>query len=61
MQDKTTHYLQICLWISGILLFVLGFIKAEIIKFDPWKSAVETLVLGGVAVGVGYCISLIFD
>jgi len=34
-------------------LFVLGYLKAKIVKENPLKSALEILVLGGIATAVG--------
>lgn len=34
-------------------LFLLGYIKAKIVKVDPLKSAVEIAILGGITTGIG--------
>lgn len=34
-------------------LFILGFLKAHIVKVNPWHSAIEILLLGGAATAVG--------
>src|SRR3990167_8685285 len=34
-------------------LFVLGFIKAKLVKVNPLKSALEIFVLGGLATAIG--------
>ena len=60
-QDQTSHYLYICLGIAAAMFFALGYAKAAIVKFNPWKSALETLVLGAIAVGAGYAVGLIFE
>lgn len=41
-------------------LFVLGYIKARIVKVNPLKSALEILVLGGFATIVGVIVGRIF-
>ncbi len=40
--------------ISALIgLFVLGFMKAKLVKVNPLKSAFEILVLGGIATTIG--------
>lgn len=34
-------------------LFILGYLKAHIVKVNPFKSALEILILGGIATAVG--------
>jgi predicted membrane protein (TIGR00267 family) len=34
-------------------LFILGFIKAKIVKVNPLKSAIEILLLGGATTAIG--------
>lgn len=34
-------------------LFVLGFLKAKLVKVNPIKSAMEILILGGIATTIG--------
>jgi len=41
-------------------LFVLGFIKAHIVKVNPLKSAIEILILGGAATLIGLVVGHIF-
>lgn len=41
-------------------LFILGFIKAKIVKVNPFKSAVEIFILGGVATLIGLIVGKIF-
>ena len=41
-------------------LFVLGYLKAHIVKVNPLKSAVEVLILGGVATLIGLIVGHIF-
>ncbi len=41
-------------------LFILGFIKAHIVKVNPLKSAVEILILGGVTTLIGLFVGRIF-
>lgn len=41
-------------------LFVLGYAKAHIVKVNPFKSALEILILGGAATGIGLIVGKIF-
>lgn len=41
-------------------LFVLGFIKAKIVKVNPWHSAIEIFLLGGAATAIGLIAGYIF-
>ena len=41
-------------------LFVLGFIKAKLVKVNPLKSALEIFVLGGIATGIGLIVGKFF-
>lgn len=61
MKDRQSQYMPYSLGIAGVLFFGLGYAKAAIVKFNPWKSAVETLVMGSIAVAVGYGIGLLFQ
>lgn len=45
---------------SLIGLFILGFFKAHIVKVNPFKSAVEILVLGGLATLIGLIVGKLF-
>lgn len=58
--DAKTQFLLISLIIGGIELFSLGFAKAVLLGLNKFKSGFETLLLGGVAVAVGYGIGLAF-
>jgi VIT1/CCC1 family predicted Fe2+/Mn2+ transporter len=44
--------------LTGIALFIVGGVKGEIVKKHPMRSALETLIIGGIAAilafGVGY-------
>jgi len=42
-------------------LFVLGFLKAHIVKVKPLKSALEILILGGVAILIGLVVGKLFS
>ena len=42
-------------------LFILGFIKAKLVKVNPLKSAVEMFVLGGIATLIGLMVGKIFQ
>ncbi|OGH47892.1 MAG: hypothetical protein A3A51_00105 [Candidatus Levybacteria bacterium RIFCSPLOWO2_01_FULL_39_10] len=41
-------------------LFVLGYLKAHIVKVDPIKSAIEILILGGAATLIGLIVGNLF-
>lgn len=41
-------------------LFILGFIKAKLVKVSPLKSALEIFVLGGLATGIGLIVGKLF-
>ncbi len=41
-------------------LFVLGYLKGKIVKVSPIKSAVEILVIGGIATVVGIVVGNLF-
>lgn len=41
-------------------LFILGFIKAKLVRVNPLKSALEILVLGGLATGIGLIVGKFF-
>ena len=41
-------------------LFILGFVKAKLVKVNPLKSALEILVLGGIATAIGLIVGKIF-
>lgn len=53
-----SYYLSVIFALIG--LFILGFIKAKVVKVDPWRSAIEILVLGGLATLVGILVGQIF-
>lgn len=40
--------------ISAILLFLAGWQTASMAGADTWRNAIETMILGIVAVGIGY-------
>ncbi len=41
-------------------LFILGYLKAHIVKVNPFKSALEIFTLGGVATIIGLAVGKIF-
>ncbi len=43
---------------SLIGLFVLGITRAKIVKESPFRSALEVLILGGAATGIGLLVGL---
>jgi len=42
--------------LTGIALLLVGFIKGEVVKKHPFKAAIETLIIGGVAAILAYII-----
>lgn len=48
--------------ISALIgLFVLGYIKAKLVKVNPLKSALEIFVLGGAATTIGLIVGKLFS
>lgn len=41
-------------------LFILGYLKAKIVKVNPIKSAIEILLLGGAATAIGLIVGKLF-
>lgn len=41
-------------------LFALGFIKAKLVQVNPWKSAFEIFIFGGITTTLGILIGTIF-
>src|SRR3990167_2471270 len=41
-------------------LFILGYLKAHIVKVNPFKSAIEIFILGGAATLIGLIVGRIF-
>ena len=59
-QNNQNHFLEIALVIGAIELFSLGYAKAVLIGLNRFKSGMEKLLLGGLAVLVGYGMGLAF-
>lgn len=53
-----SYYISIVAALCG--LFILGFIKAKIVKVNPWHSAFEILILGSIATAIGILVGQIF-
>ena len=53
-KDDQSHFLAICLVIGGIELFSLGFAKAVLVGLNAPKAGLESLILGSLAIAVGY-------
>lgn len=58
--DDQTQYTVIATIIGALELFSLGFAKAMLVGLNKYISGLESLGLGGFAVGVGYLIGLAF-
>lgn len=52
-----SSYVSIAAALLG--LFVLGFLKAYVVKVNPFKSALEIFILGGITTGIGILIGKI--
>lgn len=49
--------------IAGALigLFVLGFVKGRLVKTSPLRSALEVVIIGGIATAIGLLVGTIFN
>lgn len=49
--------------ISGALigLFVLGYVKGRLVKASPLRSALEIVIIGGLAAGIGVLVGSLFN
>jgi len=55
--DPNPHTLfWFALAVTAIILFVLGAVKTKVTGVNPFKSGIETLVIGAIAAGVAYLI-----
>lgn len=41
-------------------LFILGFLKAKLVQVNPWKSAFEIFIFGGITTALGILIGTLF-
>jgi VIT1/CCC1 family predicted Fe2+/Mn2+ transporter len=58
---KSKNQQMMAVLIIGVLeLFSLGFAKAALIQLNPWKSGVETLLLGAIITAIGYGVGILF-
>lgn len=60
-KDDKTQYMLISLIIGAVELFSLGFAKAVLIGLKKIKAGLETLLLGSLAVAMGYLMGMAFD
>jgi VIT1/CCC1 family predicted Fe2+/Mn2+ transporter len=58
--DNQTQYTFWAIIIGVIELFSLGYAKAVLVGLNKYISGLESLLLGGFAVGIGYLIGLAF-
>ncbi|HVF69406.1 MAG TPA: VIT1/CCC1 transporter family protein [Xanthomonadales bacterium] len=58
LQLPLSQILSIIFALCG--LFILGFIKAKLVQVNPWKSAFEILIFGGITTALGILIGTIF-
>lgn len=54
LQLPLSQFLSIAFALVG--LFVLGFLKAHLVQVNPWKSALEIFILGGITTALGVLI-----
>lgn len=54
------HSRNIAIIAALVGLFILGYIKGKIVKVSPIKSAVEILIIGGIATIIGIVVGNIF-
>ena len=59
-KDDQSHFMLICLVIGAIELFSLGFAKAVLVGLNAPKAGLESLVLGSLAIAVGYGLGYAF-
>lgn len=43
-----------------ISLFIVGYLKGKIVKFKPLRSAMEMLIIGGIATAIGLMVGILF-
>ncbi len=53
-----SYYMSIVAALIG--LFILGYVKAKMVKVNPWSSAIEILLLGGLATFIGILVGTFF-
>lgn len=58
LELPTSYYMSVVAALVG--LFVLGYIKAKLVKVNPWSSAIEILILGGIASFIGIMVGMFF-
>ena len=51
---------EIAITAALIGLFVLGYIKGKVVKVSPVKSALEILIIGGIACAIGIIVGNLF-
>lgn len=51
LQLPLSSYTSIVFALCG--LFILGFLKAKLVSVNPWKSAFEIFILGGITTAIG--------
>lgn len=42
-------------------LFILGYAKGRLVKTNPWRSALEIVIIGGAAAAIGVLVGTIFN
>ena len=49
--------------IAGALigLFVLGYVKGKLVKTSPLRSALEIVIIGGIATAIGLTVGAVFN
>jgi len=51
-----THAISVSMVLTGVSLFMVGILKANIIKKHPLRSGLETLLIGGIAALVAFIV-----
>lgn len=44
---------------TALAFGVVGWLKGRVVHLSTWKSAAETLAIGGIAAGLAYCVGLL--
>jgi VIT1/CCC1 family predicted Fe2+/Mn2+ transporter len=47
--------------VTAIALYIFGFIKGKFTTPHPWRSAWQTVVVGGLAAGAAFFIAQLFE
>ena len=59
--NDTFYALSGSVGLTLVALFVFGMIKARFVGLKPWKSGLETVLIGGAAASIAYLIAKLFS